>query len=82
MADLFSPDTPDTPTGDRFARVAVERSVESPSIGNGFTYRVPDEIEAAVGQRVEVPLGRGDRTTGGVVVEIGGPEEEAEAAGD
>ncbi len=74
MPDLFSSESDDAIPGDRFARVAVERSVESPSIGVGLTYRVPDDIDASVGQRVEVPLGRGDRTTGGVVVEIGGPE--------
>ncbi|HHN77201.1 MAG TPA: primosomal protein N', partial [Phycisphaerales bacterium] len=53
----------------RFARVAVERGVDV----EGLTYREGD-TPLEPGDRVEVPLGRGNTPTGGVVIETGGPE--------
>ncbi|MFM9996652.1 MAG: primosomal protein N' [Phycisphaerales bacterium] len=70
--------------GDRFVRVAVERAVDRPKGGSGrdsddgLTYALAEHDEAPqpidVGERVEVPLGRGDRRAAGVVVRVGGRE--------
>lgn len=67
----FAPDPrdPEPGPGDRYALVAVERGVE----GQGLTYRQGD-TPLAPGDRVEVPLGKGDTSTGGLVLETGGPE--------
>ncbi|USN99116.1 MAG: primosomal protein N' [Phycisphaeraceae bacterium] len=53
----------------RFVRVAVERGLDA----EGLTYREGDTPLDA-GDRVEVPLGRGNTPTGGLVIETGGPE--------
>ncbi len=50
-----------------YARVALERSIDSGE--GGFTYAVPEALaDLAVGDRVTVPLGRGNKPTSGVVV--------------
>lgn len=54
-----------------YARVAVERGLDTAP--EGLTYASPWE-DLQVGERVEVPLGRGDRRTGGIVVAVGGEE--------
>lgn len=55
--------------GERFADVAIERGIDLSS--SGLTYRVPMELEPlAVGQRVVVPLGRGNRGATGYVVRL------------
>ena len=61
------PDTP--PSADRrYARVAVERSIDEP-----FTYAIDDPtLEVRVGQRVHVPLG--SARTFGYVLDVGGAE--------
>ncbi len=70
MSSLFS--TATASPGDRFVRVAVERAVDRGS-DEGLTYALEqDEIE--VGERVEVPLGRGDKRAAGIVVRVGGRE--------
>ncbi|MEO1511166.1 MAG: primosomal protein N' [Planctomycetota bacterium] len=62
----------------RLARVAVERSIDHGWAGagdaEGLTYAVPADLELSVGDRVEVPLGRGATGAAGVVLELGGPE--------
>lgn len=56
-----------------YARVAIERGLD---LMGGLSYQVPalfsDELR--VGQRVTVPVGRGNTPTGGYVIEIGGRE--------
>jgi primosomal protein N' (replication factor Y) len=61
-------DAPDADSG-RFVLVAVERGVEA----EGLAYRAGG-LDLAPGDRVEVPLGRGDARTGGLVIETGGAE--------
>lgn len=71
----------------RLVRVVVERGIErgkTSRIGagvgvgsgvgeEGLTYRC-DDSDIRVGERVSVPLGRGDTRAGGVVVAVGGVE--------
>jgi primosomal protein N' (replication factor Y) len=54
-------------------RVVVERGLDEKSGIEGLTYGT-DAGDIAVGERVEVPLGSGNRATGGVVVAVGGKE--------
>jgi primosomal protein N' (replication factor Y) len=71
MSTLFSHPEPEV-IDERFVRVAVERAIDQ-AAGDGLTYRAgPDP--PGVGERVEVPLGRGDRRTAGIVVHVGGAE--------
>ncbi|MCE2924549.1 MAG: primosomal protein N' [Phycisphaeraceae bacterium] len=72
-SDLFHPETP-TPAMTRFARVVVERGIDraGDSADAGLTYGAPDDVHP--GQRVVVPLGRGDKLAAGIVVAIGGAE--------
>ncbi|MEM1109829.1 MAG: primosomal protein N' [Planctomycetota bacterium] len=52
-----------------YARVALERSIDSGE--GGFTYAVPATLaDLSVGDRVTVPLGRGNKPAAGVVVEL------------
>ena len=51
----------------------VERGIDEKSGVEGLTYAT-DAVDIAVGERVEVPLGAGNKTTGGVVVAVGGQE--------
>ena len=52
-----------------YARVAIERGIDRMG---GLTYLADDEVQ--VGQRVSVPVGRGNTPTGGIVIETGGVE--------
>lgn len=71
MQDLFEPDRP---TGaEQYARVAVERGIDNGPGGEGFAYRV-EAGQVAVGERVEVPLGRGNKQAAGIVISVGGDE--------
>lgn len=50
-------------------QVVVERAVDR--YPNGLTYAVPSELaDIRVGERVTVPLGKGDRTTAGWVIDL------------
>ncbi|HEX2837398.1 MAG TPA: primosomal protein N' [Phycisphaerales bacterium] len=83
---LFSQDFEEVPDAsgvaggsfDRYALVAVERSIEHASLAHddGLTYGVPYGMSAEPGRRVLVPLGRGKaaKNVGGYVVSVGGPE--------
>jgi primosomal protein N' (replication factor Y) len=63
----------DEPDATHFVRIAVERRVELRSPTNdGLTYASPDPLN--IGQRVEIPLGRGNTPATGVVVAAGGAE--------
>ncbi|MFG0306799.1 MAG: primosomal protein N' [Phycisphaerales bacterium JB040] len=65
-------DAPAGATGEpagAFVRVAVERGLDR---SEGLTYRAP--AGTRVGDRVEVPLGRGNSRAGGFVIATGGPE--------
>jgi primosomal protein N' (replication factor Y) (superfamily II helicase) len=57
------------PDDGRYARVAIERGLDRMG---GLTYRSTLDIE--IGQRVEVPIGRANTRSGGIVIETGGPE--------
>ncbi len=73
MSDLFG-QPEQTTAGLRFVRVAVERGIDGAGRdGATLTYRVGDE-GVEVGQRVEVPLGRGNKKESGIVVVVGGDE--------
>ena len=52
-----------------YARVAIERGMD---LMGGLTYRAGSEFQ--FGQRVIVPVGRGNTPTPGYVIEMGGPE--------
>ncbi len=63
MANLFA-----TEIAVGYARVAVERSVDR--YPDGLTYAIPTDLaDLQPGERVLVPLGRGDTPTAGYVVE-------------
>lgn len=65
MADLFEKDVP--VLDGQFALVALEQSIDTAS---GLTYAVPQKLaDLAVGERVFVPLGRGNKLTAGYVIE-------------
>lgn len=58
-------------------RVAVERGIDRGPEDAALTYRCDPGAggeSVRVGERVEVPLGRGGTSAGGIVVEVGGPE--------
>ncbi len=64
MPSLFNVDT-----AVGFVRVAVERGVDR--YPNGLMYAIPPDLDAiTLGDRVRVPLGRGDTVTPGYVIEI------------
>jgi len=65
MTNLFVP--PQKMVG--YARVAVERAVDR--YGSGLTYGIPEHLaDLQPGERVIVPLGRGDKPTHGYVLDI------------
>ncbi len=72
---LEPPADPGAPlaSGESLVRVAVERGLDAEGTGDGLTYRSAG-IRLSVGQRVEVPLGRGNKTAPGIVVALGGEE--------
>ncbi len=54
---------------DRYARIAIERGLDRAA---GLTYGIPVEMgNLRVGERVRVPLGRGNGLADGYVVEVG-----------
>ncbi|MCE9590619.1 MAG: primosomal protein N' [Planctomycetes bacterium] len=64
MSQLF--DTSPAGLTGRFAHVALERGIDAPE---GLTYAIPEVLaDLRVGERVVVPLGRGDRPVSGYVV--------------
>ena len=77
MSELF-PTAPDddpnsAPADSRhFVRVAVERSVDR--YPSGLLYGVPPGLEIEAGHRVLVPLGRGNSSVAGTVVDLLGPD--------
>ncbi|MCC5830726.1 MAG: primosomal protein N' [Phycisphaeraceae bacterium] len=67
MSRLFDPEVTDETRG--YARVVPEQGIESAN--QGLTYAVPASLDGlAVGERVFVPLGRGNHLVPGYVVEI------------
>ncbi len=74
--ELFHTDPPPDFSRARIARVAVERGIESARDGlieHALTYRIDDD-QTAIGDRVRVPLGRGNKPAEGVVIRVGGIE--------
>jgi len=69
VADLFQNESPEDAVGGPYADVAIERGIDaSPT---GLTYRVPAKLmPLAVGERVVVPLGRGDKRATGYVIRV------------
>ncbi|MCW5764517.1 MAG: primosomal protein N' [Phycisphaeraceae bacterium] len=81
MTSLFAQPAPEParPTATRFVRVVVERGIERAGregglIDSSLSYALPDGPEPEVGERVEVPLGRGNTRAAGIVVRTGGRE--------
>ncbi len=77
MSDLFGSDDvrqPSPPPGGAwtYLRVAVERGMDQGGLGTGLTYRSAAPV--TVGRRVEVPLGRGNKPSAGIVIQQGGTE--------
>lgn len=77
MSDLFAQHQTDTRAdsaeeGWHYARVALERGMDQLGLGTGFTYKSRQPL--VVGRRVEVPLGRGNTRSAGIVIQTGGPE--------
>ena len=77
MPDLFGiedeklPSPP--PGGDwTYLRIAVERGLDQGGTGAGLTYKAA--VPVAIGRRVEVPLGRGNKLAAGIVIAAGGAE--------
>ena len=70
--DLFGSDATTLstdPASIRVATVALERSIDKP--GGGLSYAVPDDLaDLGVGDRVTVPLGRGNTKADGVVTRM------------
>lgn len=76
---LFNTTIPEPASGSwTYLRVAVERGVDRVKSGGSspadatLTYRSADAVP--IGRRVEVPLGRGDTASAGIVVQSGGEE--------
>lgn len=70
--NLFPNSRPNRADG-TLVRVVVERGLDRPGAGaDGLTYAVPESLGTpTLGDRVEVPLGRGNRAVAGVVVDVG-----------
>ncbi len=67
MNGLFEPDSRPTPSG-KYAVVAPERGLDSDA---GLTYAIPGELaDLRAGDRVIVPLGRGNRPTAAYVLSV------------
>lgn len=56
-------------SGEHLVKVAIERGLD---LADGLTYRTDQAVVA--GQRVSVPVGRGNAVTDGLVLEVGGQE--------
>ena len=65
--DLFGGGTAEPPISGIFADVVFDRPLD-----HAFTYAVPEELQesVAVGKRVLVPFGKGDRPTAGFCVRV------------
>src|SRR5262249_31316342 len=66
--DLFdAAEAPPAQAAGLFADVVFDRPLD-----HAYTYAVPDNLResAAVGKRVQVPFGKGDRTTVGYIVRV------------
>lgn len=83
MGDLFNAEPPPPDPSAVYLRVAVERGIhrarsddEAPDPWSAaLTYRLPPGLSPPqLGQRVEVPLGKGDASEWGFVVAVGGAE--------
>ncbi len=75
MSSLFANIDPieTRPPAACYARVAVERGIEVGGVGQStLTYSAAEMLTP--GERVEVPLGHGNKSVGGIVTEVGGPE--------
>jgi primosomal protein N' (replication factor Y) (superfamily II helicase) len=76
MSDLFGAEdvVAQPPPGGAwtYLRVAVERGLDQGGAGTGLTYRSASPV--TVGRRVEVPLGRGNSPSAGIVIQAGGTE--------
>ncbi|MBL9000498.1 MAG: primosomal protein N' [Phycisphaerae bacterium] len=72
-SSLFSHDKP-APAYGTFVRVAVERGIDTLDGPDGLTYGIRGPEMPVFGERVIVPLGRGDATASGVVIAVGGLE--------
>jgi primosomal protein N' (replication factor Y) len=71
MPDLFGNEPADDHaiTAGRFAQVALEQGIDAAPAG--LTYRVPDKLaDLKVGDRVLVPLGRGNQSVSGYITEL------------
>jgi primosomal protein N' (replication factor Y) len=58
-----------------YLRIAIERGLDQTRVGapgEGLTYRSATPID--IGRRVEIPLGRGDKPSAGIVIRAGGEE--------
>ena len=56
------------------ARIAV--SAATYAIDKPYSYRIPQDMELKPGQRVQLPFGRSNRRTEGIVLEVGPGDEE------
>jgi primosomal protein N' (replication factor Y) len=81
VSDLFQPERGPRAAAalahTRFAHVVVERGIDRVGTAGqrALTYALPDQAgEVRPGQRVVVPLGKGDKPAAGIVVAVGGPE--------
>ena len=76
MANLFGIEESQAAAPDggawTYLRVAVERGIDQGGSGTGLTYK--SAVPVIVGRRVEVPLGRGDKPSAGIVIQAGGAE--------
>ncbi len=80
MSNLFGMEEPaqaTPPPGGAwtYLRIAIERGLDQTregAPGEGLTYRSPTPVD--VGRRVEIPLGRGDKPSAGIVIRAGGEE--------
>ena len=65
----------DAEPGDQFLKVVVERGIDASEAAEGLTYRSrAGDPPLTPGQRVEVPLGRGNAKAAGIIVAVGGKE--------
>jgi len=77
MSQLFETSLPPTvPVTGRFVRVALEQGIDTSAAG--LTYAVPPGLEdVQIGDRVVVPLGKGDKRVTGYVIELADQSEYA-----
>ncbi|MFW6337211.1 MAG: DEAD/DEAH box helicase family protein, partial [Phycisphaeraceae bacterium] len=69
LFETGDPQVPGSPEAAGYVVVAPERGVDT--VGGGLTYAVPASLAPLrVGERVVVPLGRGDQRTTGYVVDV------------